>query len=112
MQGTGTMPGMFVTGWFLECGESMEETSELPEIPKTRDKPEQDGGRHCDAAVFGLSFLPEDERICYDLNAVHFIDPGIQQWGAAHPADEYLIENETFEKIRISVATTKRGGNA
>ena len=43
---------------------------------------------------FGESAKPEDERICYDPYAVHFISPEIIQFGMEHPEEaKALIEN-------------------
>lgn len=44
------------------------------------------------------SRMPEDERICYDPYAVHFIDPEILKFATAHPAEAEakLKEMEEF----------------
>ncbi|MBP1927741.1 methyltransferase (TIGR00027 family) [Methanolinea mesophila] len=46
---------------------------------------------------FVESNLPEDERICYDPYAVHFIDPDLLLWARSHP-DEIKAMAAAWEK--------------
>ena len=48
---------------------------------------------------FADSNLPEDERICYDPYAVHFIDPGLLKWGAAHQAEVKAMAEAWAKKV-------------
>ena len=47
---------------------------------------------------FGESAKPEDERICYDPYAVHFISPEIIEFGMKHP-EEAKVKIEQMEKL-------------
>jgi len=49
-------------------------------------------------ARFFESQKPEDERICYDPYAVYFINPEILEWGAHHP-DEAKIMQEQLDRF-------------
>ena len=47
---------------------------------------------------FGESSKPEDERICYDPYAVHFISPEIIKFGMEHPEEAKVLIQDT-EKL-------------
>ncbi len=47
---------------------------------------------------FGESSKPEDERICYDHYAIHFISPEIIEFGMKHP-EEAKAKIEQMEKL-------------
>lgn len=47
---------------------------------------------------FGESSKPEDERICYDPYAIHFISPEIIEFGMKHP-EEAKAKIEMTEKL-------------
>lgn len=47
---------------------------------------------------FGESSKPEDERICYDPYAIHFISPDIIEFGMKHP-EEAKAKVEQMEKL-------------
>jgi len=76
----------------------MDEIGELPEIPRRGTNLSRMAE---DIAVqrFADSNLPEDERICYDPYAVHFIDPGLLQWGAAHPTEVKAMAEAWAKKV-------------
>lgn len=46
----------------------------------------------------GESRRPENERICYDPYAIHFINPEILEFAARNP-DEYKAEIERLENL-------------
>jgi len=48
---------------------------------------------------FSESRLPEDERICYDPYAVHFIDPGMLEWAKTHPQEAKALAEEWEQKM-------------
>ena len=54
---------------------------------------------------FGESAKPEDERICYDPYAVHFINPEYIEFGIKHP-EEAKARIEAMEKIFVGLSSS------